>query len=104
MCIYIYIYIDVPTAWSAPGQLEGRVPSARVSGVVCRCFGDSGAERKVVDEPENQKMNKHGTNTDQHRANKGATINLNCSQIKPWNAFFLRYIFVEIVKTVTAHV
>ena len=49
----------------APGWFEGRIPSAGVSAVVCRCFADSGAERKDVDEQKSKWIRK-GAKCDQH--------------------------------------
>ena len=53
--------------WHGPasGRLEGRIPLARVSAVVFRCFADSGAERKDVDE-QKLKWIRKGAKGDQH--------------------------------------
>ena len=44
---------------------EGRIASARVSVVVCRCCADSGAEKKDVDENKFKCVSK-GAKADQH--------------------------------------
>ena len=85
--------------------------------LTCKCFADSGAERKDVDETKSKIGPKEWRKTTNMEPNgcpkrptlsqKGAPQNNRCSKIKPWIVrnfiFFTLMFFVKMVKRVTAH-